>query len=80
MADSTWFHGSQWPPGNHGIMPDGNCNDARCSAVARTSSADTTPGRSGTALTPNPAVPPNPATSRRGRLGAVDDEALAEDR
>ena len=23
MAASTWFHGSAWPPGNHGIMPDG---------------------------------------------------------
>ena len=23
IAASTWFHGSAWPPGNHGIMPDG---------------------------------------------------------
>ena len=23
MAASTWFHGSAWPPGNHGTMPDG---------------------------------------------------------
>ena len=23
MAVSTWFHGSQWPPGYHGIMPAG---------------------------------------------------------
>ena len=27
IADSTWFHGSQWPAGNHGIMPDGRCSD-----------------------------------------------------
>ena len=27
MAASTWFHGSAWPPGNHGIMPLGSCHD-----------------------------------------------------
>ena len=33
MAASTWFHGSAWPPGNHGIMPSGSCHSAMASTV-----------------------------------------------
>ena len=39
MAASTWFHGSAWPPGNHGIMPLGSCQSAMASTVAGTSAA-----------------------------------------
>ena len=34
MADSVWFHGSACPPGNHGIMPLGNCTPAIHDAVS----------------------------------------------
>src|SRR3954470_12052745 len=44
---SIWFHGSQCPPGNHGIIPVGSCSEAIHSAVARTSAALRTRGRSG---------------------------------
>ena len=40
MAASTWFHGSQWPPSNHGIIPSWRCTAAMARAVARTSDAD----------------------------------------
>ena len=49
IAVSTWFHGSQWPPGNHGIMPLGCCSATIDAAVVTTSSAVITPGRSGSA-------------------------------
>ena len=35
MAASTWFHGSAWPPGNHGTMPEGSCHSAMASTVRR---------------------------------------------
>ena len=44
---STWFHGSQCPPGNHGIMPVSSCSEAIHSAVSTISSAEITPSRSG---------------------------------
>ena len=34
MAASTWFHGSQWPPSNHGIMPSARCTAAMAWPVA----------------------------------------------
>ena len=39
MADSTWFHGSQWPPSNHGIIPSWRWTAAIDAAVATTSCA-----------------------------------------
>ena len=39
MAASTWFHGSAWPPGNHGIMPVGSCQSAMASTVGCSSAA-----------------------------------------
>ncbi len=38
MADSTWFHGSAWPPENHGIMPSFSCTarmESTVSAIER---------------------------------------------
>ncbi len=46
MAASTWFHGSAWPPGNQGIIPEGSCHSAMPSTVACRSVADTRPGTS----------------------------------
>src|SRR5437763_1353268 len=47
MAASTWFHGSEWPPGNQGIMPSGNWISAMASTVVATSAASRMPGTSG---------------------------------
>src|SRR5687768_5851269 len=64
-----WFHGSAWPPGNHGIMPVGSCHSAMPSTVAWRSDAETRPGTSmGT------------ASDLPYRLLGVDHEALAEHR
>src|SRR6185295_3816181 len=65
MVVSTWFHGSQCPPGNHEIIPVSSCNDVIHSAVSTTSSADNTPSMSGS------------CGMTRG-LSGVDDVALAE--
>src|SRR3954447_18078610 len=64
MAASTWFHGSAWPPGNHGTIPEGSCHSAMAPAVRRSSSALTTPGRS----------------RRYMGLPRVDDERLPQQR
>jgi hypothetical protein len=47
IAASTWFHGSQWPPSNHGIRPLGCWTSAIVCALARTSDADSTPSTAG---------------------------------
>ena len=47
MAASTWFHGSQWPPTNHGIIPSRRCTSAMAWPVASTSELDRMPGTSG---------------------------------
>src|SRR3954469_636202 len=78
MAASTWFHASTWPGtppvgANHGMAPDGSCCATMDCAVATRSSRVSTPGT---------------ASGRRmrtlprgyGRLGEVDDDALADDR
>src|SRR5207302_9121811 len=78
MADSTWFHGSACPPGNQGTIPSRSCTSAMASTVAATSSAARTPPTSGSGTDGFP--------RRRdrwrdpGRLGHVDDQALARDR
>src|SRR3954469_23246272 len=66
MAASTWFHGSAWPPGNHGIIPEGSCHSAIAPAVRRSSSALTIPGRSRRYIGLLPLLP------------GVDDDGLAE--
>ena len=52
MAASTWFHGSAWPPGNQGIMPDGSCHSAMASTVSASCAALTTPATSGSTAVP----------------------------
>src|SRR4051812_23789932 len=47
MAASTWSQGSAWPPGNHGIKPDGSCASAIDAPEATRSFAVSTPGSSG---------------------------------
>src|SRR3954469_21317178 len=73
MAASTWFHGSAWPPGYHGTMPEGSCHSAMQSTVAATCSGVISPSTPGIAI----------SLMRRScplRLGAVQHQALAEDR
>src|SRR5438874_4941309 len=67
MVASTWFQGSQWPPGNHGIIPSASCTAAIESTVADRSARSRTPGTSsgGTAGL---------------RLDGVDHQALADQR
>ena len=50
MAASTWFHGSQWPPSNHGIMPSWRCTSAMAWPVASTSELERMPGTSGSVI------------------------------
>jgi hypothetical protein len=45
IAVSTWFHGSQCPPTNHGIIPVSSCRFAMASALWCTSSPLSTPSR-----------------------------------
>src|SRR6266536_722790 len=74
MAHSTWFQGSMWPPGVHGMAPDGSWAAAIVPAVARTMSASSSPGssgRSGRRIG---------GDLRRRRFDRVDDQALAEER
>src|SRR5438552_6349714 len=66
MAASTWFQGSQWPPGNHGIMPSASCTAAIDSTVAATSARSRMPGTSG-------------GGTSGLRLDGVDDQALADE-
>src|SRR4051812_29717271 len=74
MAASTWFHGSEWPPGNQGIMPSANWTSAMRSTVVATSSASRIPGISGSSTGRLLG-----SGRRGGGLGGVDDEALADD-
>src|SRR5438046_7005824 len=74
MAASTWFQGSECPPGNHGIMPSGSCTSAMASTVATTSSASRTPGISGSSTGRLLR-----SGQRGGGLGGVHDEALADE-
>ena len=37
IAASTWFQTSVWPPGTHGIAPEGSCAATMLAAVALTS-------------------------------------------
>src|SRR4051794_30852106 len=81
MAVSTWFHGSQWPPGNHGIIPVSSCSEAIHSAVWTTSSAEIPPSTSGN----RDMTVDRPARRPVGRdagvvLAGIDDVALAEHR
>src|SRR5436190_20299603 len=46
IAASMWSHGSAWPPGNHGISPDGSCASAIEAADATRSACVSTPGSS----------------------------------
>ncbi len=39
MADSVWFQGSAWPPGNQGIMPFGSWTETIHEAVSAISTA-----------------------------------------
>src|SRR4051812_29875400 len=75
MAASTWFHGSECPPGNQGIMPSASCTSAMVLTVAATSSASRTPGISGS-CTGRLLW----SGQRGGGLGGVHDEALADQR
>ena len=80
MAASTWFHGSQWPPGNHGIMPSGRCRATMDWAVASTSVGAHDAGDLGDhphALAPTGS---RAAATVTGRLHQVDHEALADQR
>src|SRR5688500_12984934 len=75
MAASTWFQTSACPPGNHGIMPEGNCHSAMWPAVSSTSSADRTPrtSGSGTGHLRHSGLPDGSGT------GGVDHDALSHD-
>src|SRR3954447_21833042 len=77
MAVSTWFHGSQCPPGNHGIMPVSSCSEAIHSAVWTTSSEEIAPSTSGSRD-----MTVHPVNRRRVGLllAGIDDVALAEHR
>ena len=50
MAASTWFHGSAWPPGNHGIIPFGSCHSAMASIVSWSWSEVTRPSTRGAVM------------------------------
>src|SRR5258708_3156095 len=64
MLASTWFQGSIWPPGNHGMLPSGSWTAAIASTVASTSSKASTADASGRCIA--------------GRFRHVQDQALAQ--
>src|SRR2546423_1401945 len=78
MAASTWFHGSAWPPGNHGIMPSASCHPAMVSTVAATSSAPRMPVTSGSGTGETSLR--RARDRHRGRLLEVQHQALADER
>src|SRR5688500_12573756 len=70
MAASTWFQGSAWPPGNHGLIPSRSWTAAMVPTVSAASRASRIPATSGS------------DTDRPFDDGLldVDDQALADDR
>src|SRR5690349_8136132 len=87
MSASQWFHGSAWPPGNHGTMPDPSWMSATWSTVRDRLSAVTivpavpSMSRSHTArllLALRPRRPVPDGTAGAG-LGGIHDHTLPQD-
>src|SRR5437588_12326469 len=76
MAASTWFQGSAWPPGNHGIIPSPSCTAARDATVAATSASSRSPASS--VLPTTTLVGAHAGADLE--LDGVDDQALAQHR
>ena len=72
IAASTWFQTSVWPPGTHGIAPEGSCAATMLAAVALTSGAVRTPSSAGTSADIT-------ALDRAG-LAEVEHQRLADER